>query len=171
MTKQPTVNGGRQPLLFVVVIRGRLRHHRLRCCCCPYPGWTPTAERRTDNATAQRQRGWLTGQQPQLMLPPLPRSREVEGELPAAGGGGARQVLLRHRVVVVSAVRGCCAVERGIPQIGVSLTIAGRLVMTKRVADRANNNQPLHIEGGRAAACKKSSGQQNGEGQCRCRRG
>ena len=32
---------------------------------------------------------------------------------------------------------------------------------------RANNYQPLRIEGGRVAACGKSSGQQKGERQCR----
>ena len=76
------------------------------------------------------------------------RRREGEGDIPAAGGGGARQVLLRRRVVVVSAVRGRRAVEGGIPQIGVSLTIAGQRAMTKRTTDRTNNNQQLHVEGG-----------------------
>ena len=32
---------------------------------------------------------------------------------------------------------------------------------------RANNNQPLRVEGGRAAACGKSSGRRKGERQCR----
>ena len=32
VTQQPSVTGGRQPLLFVDVVRGGLRHHR-RCCC------------------------------------------------------------------------------------------------------------------------------------------
>ena len=76
------------------------------------------------------------------------RRRKSKGELPAADGGGARQVLIHRRIIIVSAVYSCRAVEGGIPQIGVSLTIAGRWAITKRVADRANNNQPLRIEGG-----------------------
>jgi hypothetical protein len=40
----------------------------------------------------------------------------------------------------------------------VSSTIAGWWAMTKRAADRAHNNQPLRVEGGRAAACEKSGG-------------
>jgi hypothetical protein len=52
---------------------------------------------------------------------------------------------------------GCRAVKGGIPQIGVLSRIAGQPAMTKRVADRANNNQQLR-EGGQAAAYEKSSG-------------
>ena len=73
---------------------------------------------------------------------------QPQGEVPAAGGGGACQVLLCHHVVVVSAVCGCCAVKGGVPQIGVLLTITGQWTMKKRAADRANNNQPLHVKGG-----------------------
>ena len=86
------------------------------------------------------------------------RCQEGKGESHAAGRGGARQVLLRRRIVTISAVRGRCAVEGGIPQIGVLSMIVGQPAMTKRVADHANNNQPLCIECRQAAACKKSSG-------------
>jgi hypothetical protein len=84
--------------------------------------------------------------------------RKGKGESSAAGRGGARQVLRRCCVVVVSAVHSRHAVEGGVPQIGVLSTIPGQPAMTKRAADRANNNQPLRVEGGQAAACKKSSG-------------
>ena len=53
------------------------------------------------------------------------RCHEGRGEVPAAGWGGARQVLLRCCFVVVSAVHGCPAVEGRIPQIGVLSTIPG----------------------------------------------
>ena len=84
-----------------------------------------------------------------------------KGEEPAAGWGGVQQVLHCHRPhhsVIIRAVHGHCAVKGGVPQIGVMLTIAGWQVTSKRAADDANNSQPLHVEGGQAAACKKSNG-------------
>ena len=107
--------------------------------------------------TAQRRRGWPTGRQARPMLPPPPPPSRGQRRVTCSWRGRSTLVLLRRRIVVVSAVRGRCAVKGGIPQIGVSSTIAGQPAMTKRVADRANNNQPLRVEGGQAAACKKSS--------------
>ena len=76
-----TLNGGRQPLLFIDVLRGRLHRHRRCRCRRPYPRQTPTVERRTDIATARQRQGWPIGRQAQPMLPPPPSRPQGQGRV------------------------------------------------------------------------------------------
>jgi hypothetical protein len=132
--------------------------------------------RRTDDATARRRRGSYyphcrMGSVVHSFVRPPPRlaaetTRTAastgqlvlrHGFVPSGRPAPRRQPRRKQRATKAPATGNRRAMRRA----------GGRQHNHRKQWTRANNNQPLRVEGGRAAACGKSSGRRKGEGRCR----